>query len=179
MIYLFLANGFEEIEALATVDILRRAGHQIATVGVGGKSVRGSHQIGVIADLAESEADTDGLEMVILPGGMPGARNLEKSAAVRDAVTYCFQNDRYVAAICAAPSVLGHMGLLKGRRATCFPGFEAELLGAQHCPDQVCVDGKLITADGPGAAIPFALKIVEQLSGREASEELGKSMQCR
>lgn len=178
MIYLFLANGFEEIEALAAVDILRRAGCNIVTVGVGGKHITGAHNIKVTADIEENKAATDNLDMVILPGGMPGTLNLEKSKTVQNAIKYCCENDKYLAAICAAPSILGHLDILKDHSAVCFPGFEKELK-AKIIPDKyVCVSGKIITAKGAGVAVEFALKIVELLCGDKKSKLLRESIQC-
>lgn len=178
MIYLFLANGFEEVEALATVDVLRRAGLEVKTVGVGSTTVTGSHHITVTADMEQSQVLTDNMEMVILPGGMPGTLNLEDSTVVTTCVRYCFQNNLPVAAICAAPSILGHMGLLKGKKAVCFPGFEQELEGAEIGDGFVCRDGQVITAKGAGAAVDFGLEIVKMLQGEEAALRLRKSMQC-
>ncbi|MDF1494196.1 DJ-1 family glyoxalase III [Caproiciproducens sp. CPB-2] len=178
MIYLFLANGFEEIEALATVDVLRRAGCDVVTVGVGGKKITGSHRIEVTADIEEKEAVTDGLDMVVLPGGMPGTLNLEKSPIVKAVIRYCAENDRYLCAICAAPSILGHMNLLKEHTATCFPGYEQELHAKTVSSGPVCVSGKIVTARGAGVAVEFALQIVEVLFGAEKSKMLRKSMQC-
>lgn len=178
MIAVFLANGFEEIEALATVDILRRAGYETVTVGVGSRQVEGSHKIPVTVDIADDSLNEADLDMVILPGGMPGTLNLEKSMIVQSAVRYCVQRGKYIAAICAAPSILGHMGILRGRRATCFPGYEKDLEGADVSTDFTCVDGKIITGKGAGAAVEFALKIVEVLSGTESANKLRMSMQC-
>lgn len=178
MIYLFLANGFEEIEALATLDVLRRAELDVKTVGVGSTSIMGSHQITVTTDMEQSQVLTDNMEMVILPGGMPGTLNLENSPIVTTSVRYCFEHDLPVAAICAAPSVLGHMGLLKGRKAVCFPGFEQELEGAELAEGFVCRDGQLITAKGAGAAVEFALEIVRMFQGDGAAQRLRMTMQC-
>ena len=177
MIYLFLASGFEEIEALATVDILRRAGCELVTLGVGGKQITGSHGIVVTADQEEEELDLSCIDMVILPGG-PGTKNLEKSHIMQSAVRYCVDYQKPIAAICAAPSILGHMGLLKGHTATCFPGYEKELNAKTLSNDFVCVSGNIITAKGAGVAIDFALKIVEVLYGAEKSNKLRKSIQC-
>ena len=177
MIYLFLAPGFEEIEAVAVVDILRRAELPITTVGVPELAVRGAHGMVLVADKAVSEVAGEEAEMVILPGGMPGTLNLEKSGVVCRMVRRCMENGR-VSAICAAPSILGHMGLLKGRKAVCFPGFERELKGAQVAAGPVCCDGNLITANGPGSAVLFALEIVAQLCGTEKAEALKAGMQC-
>lgn len=178
MIYLFLAEGFEEVEALAPVDILRRAGADIATVGIGGKRIRGSHGVEITADLEEEQTDLGSVDMVILPGGVLGTKNLEKSPLVRACIGYCVQNDKYLAAICAAPSILGHMDLLKGHAAVCYPDFEPEL-NADSIPDvPVCVSGKIITARGAGVAVDFALKLAEILFGAEKSLEVRKSIQC-
>ena len=128
MIYVFLADGFEETEAIAPIDLLRRAGKDVVTVGVGDNIIRGSHGIPVVTDTIAQEAPlTDELEMIVLPGGMPGTLNLEKSDYVQRAIDYCVSNNKYIGAICAAPSILGHMGLLKGRKAVCYEGFEAQL----------------------------------------------------
>lgn len=178
MIYCFLANGFEETEALAPVDILRRAELEVITVGVGGKEIRGSHGIKVIADIEETEVVTDNMDMVILPGGMPGTLNLDHSPIVAACVNYCVQNDLPVAAICAAPSVLGHLGVLKDKKATCFPGFEDELDCAQFTGAPVTRDGKIITSRGAGCAIEFGLEIVSMLLGEDKAEKIKGAIQC-
>ena len=175
MIYVFLANGFEEIEGLTVVDFLRRAELDVCTVGVGGKLITGAHNIPVFCDLDESEVRLDDeLRAVVLPGGMPGTLNLEKS----ETVNYCADNDRLVCAICAAPSILGHMGLLKGKKACCFPGFENELEGADVGRDYVCCDGKFITAKGMGAAIDFSEKITACLINENKAKKIKESLQC-
>lgn len=179
MIYVFLANGFEEIEGLTVVDFLRRAELDVCTVGVGGKLITGAHNIPVFCDLDESEVRLDDeLRAVVLPGGMPGTLNLEKSETVKKAVNYCADNDRFVCAICAAPSILGHMGLLKGKKACCFPGFENELEGADVGRDYVCCDGKFITAKGMGAAIDFSEKITASLINENKAKKIKESLQC-
>jgi 4-methyl-5(b-hydroxyethyl)-thiazole monophosphate biosynthesis len=178
MIYVFLANGFEEIEALATVDILRRAELDVVTVCVGSRNVVGSHHIEVTADIEQSQVITDNMEMVILPGGMPGTLNLEDSPIVTASVQYCADNALPIGAICAAPSVLGHMGLLKGKKAVCFPGFEQELEGALLQEGAVCKDGNVITGKGAGVAVDFALFIVAELTDRETADRLRMAMQC-
>ncbi|MCI8553571.1 MAG: DJ-1/PfpI family protein [Clostridiales bacterium] len=180
MIYVFLAPGFEEIEALTTVDILRRAGLETATVAVGsGAVVRGAHDIAVEADLTEREAVPDGLEAVVLPGGMPGTLHLERSPTVQGFIRYAAEQERYLCAICAAPTILGHLGLLEGKEATCFPGCEAELTGARLSAELVAVDGRLITARGPGASIAFGLRIVSEMLSPETAAALEASLQCR
>jgi 4-methyl-5(b-hydroxyethyl)-thiazole monophosphate biosynthesis len=177
MIYVFLAEGFEEIEALTPVDCLRRAGKTVQTVGIGGRTVTGSHGIAVTADLSEDEVRLDDdLEMVVLPGGMPGTLHLSESETVRKAVTYTYENDRFTAAICAAPSVLGDMGLLKGKTAVCYPGFEPRLTGSipGHAP--AVRDGKIITGRGPGAAMDFALLLVAALTDENTAKTLASQM---
>ena len=131
MIYAFLANGFEEIEAITIIDILRRAEKEVITVGIGDNIIRGAHGMVVVADTQDNMIELDDkLEMIFLPGGMPGTLNLERSAVVQSAIDYCVENDKYIAAICAAPSILGHKGILDGKKACCYPGFEQELKGA-------------------------------------------------
>ena len=178
MIYLFLAEGFEEIEALAVVDVLRRAKLAVKTVGIGGKRVTGTHGIEVTADITEEEISTDELRAVVLPGGMPGTLHLEESKTVQEILDFAVQNKKHICAICAAPSILGHKGLLEGRRAVCYPGFEEALKGAQIAEEPVCVDGRFITGKGPGVSIDFALRIVEILVGRSTALSIRAAMQC-
>ena len=180
MFYCFLADGFEETEALAPVDILRRAGVPVTTVGVGGDVIRGSHNIYVQADieLGDYEPDPDMLG-IILPGGMPGVKNLYAASEVQEAVSYCASRGLYVCAICAAPSIPGRMGLLDGRKATCFPGFEDDLHGAQATGEKVVVDGSFITAKGAGCALEFGFAIVAEVCGEEKAEAIAAAMQCR
>ena len=178
MIYVFLANGFEEIEALTPVDILRRAELQVKAVGVGGKTVTGSHGITVTADIEEKDVTTDDMEMMILPGGMPGTLNLEKSPIVTACAEYCARNGIYLAAICAAPSILGHLGILDGREAICFPGFENELKGAKLSEKHVCVDGSVITAKGMGVATQFGLTLTGLMAGKDVADKIHASIQC-
>ncbi len=179
MIYLFLAEGFEEIEALTPVDVLRRGKTELVTVGVGTKFVKGSHGINVEADITTDDITSfDGVDAVILPGGMPGTLNLEKNKTVIDAVKYCFDNNKIIAAICAAPSILGHLGMLKGKKATAFPSFQSELEGAT-LGDFVEQDGNIITARGMGVALEFGLKLLEVMKGTDASKRVKDSLQCR
>ena len=176
MVYVFLADGFEEIEALTPVDLLRRAGIKVATVGVTGKVVTGSHNIPVTADVTADEAlaalAAEIPEMIVLPGGMPGADNLNASAAVDKFIRKCAEGDAYIAAICAAPYLLGVRGLLKGRMATCFPGFEDRLEGAEYYDCDVIRDHNIITARAMGAATEFALELLDALCGEGASETM-------
>lgn len=179
MFYCFLADGFEEIEALATIDILRRAGIPVTMVGVRGELIRGSHQLFIQADAKLGEFEPDArMQGVILPGGMPGVRNLDADEDVHRAIEYCAKHHLYICAICAAPSIIGRMGLLKGRSATCFPGFEEALDGAHVTGDKVVVDGNYITAKGAGCALDFGFAIVEQVCGKEKAEAVAAAMQC-
>lgn len=178
MLYLFLADGFEEVEAIATLDVLRRAGLDAKTVGVTGASVTGSHGVSVKADLLPEDIRRDEtLDGVILPGGMPGTTNLEASDAVKDLLHYCRDHNLLIAAICAAPSVLGHLGFLQGKKATCFPGFEPELTGATATGDSVTEDGNIITGKGAGAAHLFGEAIAARFVGKEAAHNVLTSMQ--
>lgn len=173
MIYMFLAPGFEEVEALFPLDLLRRAGLEIRTVGLGGRSVRGAHGITVEADMAEADYDPAALaEAIILPGGMPGTTNLDESHIVDEALRQAAARGAWLCAICAAPMVLGHRGLVAGKRAICYPGFEAELTGATLADTRVVRDGNLITAAGMGVALDFALALVEALCGAERAAKL-------
>lgn len=178
MFYLFLAEGFEETEALAALDVMRRAKLDVKTVGVTGEFVTSSHGVCVKADITPDRVSFDNIEGVILPGGMPGTLNLEKSKTVTDSVQYCYDNDKIIAAICAAPSILGHMGLLKGKRATCFPGFENELDCAEYTASHTQTDGRIVTAKGAGCAVEFGHAIAAlALSKADADRVLGE-MQC-
>lgn len=180
MIYVFLADGFEEMEALAPTDILRRAKAEVRTVGVTGREVVSSHKVTVKPDLFINDIKLDDeLEMIVLPGGMPGTLNLEASERVQKAIDFCSENDKFIAAICAAPSILGHKGLLKGRKATCFPGFEKDLEGAEAVGELVVKDGRIITGKGAGASIEFGLKLAEVIVSAEVSQNIRSGLQCR
>lgn len=182
MFYCFLAKGFEEIEAITTVDMLRRAGVEVCTVAVDAGDTlieEGAHNIGIRADIAIDGVDFSAMEGIILPGGMPGTINLENSSGVMDALDYCVENDLYIFAICAAPQILGHKGILNGKSATCYPGFEAELEGAVLSSLPAVADGKIITAKGPGATVDFAAKIITVLKDEDVATKLKESMQCQ
>lgn len=178
MLYMFLAQGFEEVEALAPLDVLRRAGIDVKTVGVGDNFITGSHGVTVVCDLS-----TTGLELpefldgVILPGGMPGTVNLEKNRTVQAFIDYAYEKHEFLCAICAAPSILGHKGYLSGKEATCFPGYEEELEGAIISDKSVIRDGKIITAKGMGVATEFGLEIVASFLGKEKAESIKRKIQ--
>lgn len=179
MFYMFFADGFEEVEAIAALDVIRRAKIEIKSVGIGEKNITGSHGITVVCDLTESEiAPSDNCEGIILPGGMPGTENLYKSEKVNEFIDYCSQNNKFLCAICAAPIVFGRKNLLSGKNAVCFPGFEEELKGAVIPDSFVCTDGKFITAKGMGSAVNFGLEIVSAVKGREFADNLKSTLQC-
>lgn len=178
MFYVFLADGFEEVEAMAPVDVMRRAKLDVATVGVTGGEVTGSHNITVRADIALDDVQLENIEGVILPGGMPGTLNLEKSQGVIDAVRYAYENGKIIAAICAAPSIFGHLGYLEGRKATCFPSFETELNGAEYTAAHTETDGNVITAKGAGCAVEFGHAIVSKAVSKETADKVIGDMQC-
>lgn len=177
MIYVFLADGFEEVEALTAVDMLRRCEKNVITVGVGRDAVISSHNIPVMTDITENQIQlTDELEMIILPGGMPGTLNLEASETVQKAIDFCIDNNKYIGAICAAPSILGHKGLLNGKKATCYVGFESQLGDANYSEDAVCVDGNIITSRGAGTSLEFAFELVKVLTSEERRDLLKKTV---
>lgn len=179
MFYCFLADGFEEIEALATVDILRRADIPVTTVGVGADVICGAHDIPVTVDMSADEAEFNEDTMgIILPGGMPGVKNLYADDRVKEAVSYCVSRGLFVCAICAAPLILGRLGVLDGKKATCFPGFEAELKGADVTGEKVVIDGNIITAKGAGCAMDFGFAIVSKVLSESDAERIASSMQC-
>lgn len=179
MVYVYLAPGFEEIEALTPVDMLRRCGADVKLIGIGGKHVVGAHGICVESDMQIGQESYDSaLEMIVLPGGMPGTLNLEKNENVQRAIAYANNNSLYIAAICAAPMILGNLGLLDGKDAVCYSGFEKFLKGANIPQSRVCVSGKIITAIGMGAADEFSLKLIELLYGCEKAEEIKAATKC-
>ncbi len=177
MVYVFLANGFEEIEALAVVDIFRRGGIDIKTVSVtGSEFATTSHNITIKTDLKIEDANLADAELIVLPGGMPGATNLNEHDGVRTALLGQAAKGKRIAAICAAPMVLGGLGLLKGRRATCYPGFEKYLDGATYTAELVTTDGNITTGRGPAATLPFAYSLLEAFIGKEATNDIRNGM---
>lgn len=176
MIYLFLANGFEEIEALCPLDILRRAGLEVTTVGIGGDVICGAHGITAHADIPEGMFADAAPEMLILPGGMPGSENLDKNRTVDAALRAASRRGAIIAAICAAPMVLGHRDLLQGKEAVCYPGFEKELHGAKISDKRVVRDGNIITAAGMGLALEFGLELVKALKGSDTAEAIRRAV---
>lgn len=175
-VIVFLADGFEEIEGLTVVDLLRRAGIKVTTVSSKEeKEVMGAHQIQVMADVKLSQADFNGVDMLVLPGGMPGTLHLGECKVVTEKCVEFFKAGKEVAAICAAPSVLGDLGILEGKRCTCYPGFEDRLKGIVST-NPVEADGNVTTSRGMGTAIPFALKLIEKLVSAEKAKEIKESI---
>lgn len=179
MVYVFLADGFEIIEALSPVDMMRRAGIEVKTVGVSGMVVESSCGVKVTADILPENVDIRKANAVVIPGGMPGVTNLEKSDFVKDCLKTASDEGRLVCAICAGPSLLGKLGLLEGKKAISYPGFEQYLTGAQISSDYVVKDGNFITAKGAGVSVDFGLEIVAALKGRDISDKVRASIQCR
>ena len=180
MVYVLLGTGFEEIEALAPVDLLRRAGVAVMTVGVNGKTVYGSHKIGVEADITLGEMDLTDLDMIVLPGGLGGVASVRGSQAAMDALDFAWKNEKFVAAICAGPTVLADLGITAGKRCTCYPGCESGMGNARMEPGQAVVrDGKLITGTSAGCAIPFGLALIEALKGKETAKTVAEQIVIR
>lgn len=178
MIYMFLANGFEESEAIVPLDILRRAGLEVTTVGIGGDAVVGSHGIRVGADIPDMFYRDARPDMIILPGGMPGTNNLDASPIVDAAIRAADRCGAYICAICAAPSILGKRGFLEGKEAICYPGFEKYLKGARISDKKVVTDGKIITAAGMGVAAEFGLALVTALKGFDEAMRIKTSIRA-
>ena len=176
-IAIFLANGFEEIEALTVVDLCRRAGLTIDMVSVTDSlQVTGSHGIEVKADKVIDDLDFDAMDMLVLPGGMPGTTNLENTEKLMENIRAFDSKGKYISAICAAPGVFGRAGLLQGKKACVFPGLEGELKGADVQMSETTVDGHILTSRGMGTAMAFGLAIVERFCGKETADELGKKV---
>ena len=180
MVYMLLGTGFEEMEAIAPLDLLRRAGVDVMTVGVTGKTVFGGHNIGIEADILIDEIDLTNLDMIILPGGLGGVASARASKAALDALDFAWKNDKFVAAICAGPTVLADLGITNGKNATCYPGCENGMGTANMISDAACVrDGKLITGTSAGCAIPFGLALIEALKGKEAADAIARQIVIR
>jgi len=178
MVYVMMADGFEEIEALAVVDVLRRAGIDVFTVSITNKNtVTGAHKIQVIADLTIKEAALEDADMIVLPGGMPGAQNLYDNPVLEEALEKRVKNNKWIAAICAAPFIPGKRGYLKGKEAICYPGFEKYLNGAIIKEQNVVISDNFITSKGPGTALHFAFAIVSVLKDQKTASELAEAMQ--
>ena len=180
MVYMLLGTGFEETEAIAPLDLLRRAGIQVLTVGINGKTVYGGHGIGVEADILLEEMDLTQLEMIILPGGLGGVASARASRPAMDALRFAWENGKFVAAICAGPTVLADLGITDGKNATCYPGCESGMGNANMVPNAPCVrDGNLITGASAGCAVKFGLTLVEALKGKSVAQTIEQQIVIR
>ncbi|WP_167955833.1 DJ-1 family glyoxalase III [Anaerosporobacter faecicola] len=173
----FFADGFEEIEALTTVDILRRAKIDVTLVSMKGiKEVYGAHKIAVVTERFFDDVNYEAIDMLVLPGGMPGTTRLAESKPLQKLIQKFYDNGKYVSAICAAPSILGNMGLLNGKKATCYPGYEDKLKGATIVDEEAVVDGTIVTGRSMSSSVAFSLALVEQLEGKELADSIAKSV---
>ena len=180
MVYVLLGTGFEEVEAIAPVDLMRRAGIEVCTVGVTGKTGYGSHQIGIEADIELHQMDLTDLEMIVLPGGLGGVASARASQGALDALKFAWENDKFVAAICAGPTVLADLGITDGKNTTCYPGCETGMGTATVHADVSCIrDGKLITGASAGCAIPFGLALIAALKGNDAAQAVQQQIVIR
>lgn len=180
MVYMFLGTGFEESEAIVPLDLMRRAGIPVLTVGLNGKTVVSSHGVGICADISIDQLDLTDAEMIVLPGGKAGVASIRGCQPALDAVRFAWDNGKKVAAICAAPTILAGLGITAGRNATCYPGFESEMGTANMVSGAACVtDGNLITGTSAGCSIPFGLALIEALRGKEQAEAVQKQIVMR
>ena len=180
MVYMLLGTGFEETEAIAPLDLLRRAGVQVMTVGINGKTVYGGHGIGIEADITLDEMDLTELEMIILPGGLGGVASIRASKEAMDAIAFAKENGKFTAAICAGPTVLADLGITDGKKATCYPGCETGMGTALvDCSVPAVQDGTVITGASAGCAVPFGLALIRALKGDEAAEAIKQQIVIR
>ncbi|MDO5447234.1 MAG: DJ-1/PfpI family protein [Prevotellaceae bacterium] len=176
-VFVFFADGFEDIEALGTVDILRRGGIDVTTVSIyDDEYVTSTHGVMIKADTTFGEADFNGADMLVLPGGLPGADNLMNHVPLQKLLLQHNEKGGLIAAICAAPKALGNIGLLNGKRATCYPGCEGTMTGADYTAELCTIDGNIITGEGPAAVFPFAYTLLDVLAGKGASDGLQEGM---
>ena len=179
MVYMLLGTGFEETEAIAPLDLLRRAGIPTATVGLNGKIVYGSHGIGIEADMEIAEMDLTQLDMIVLPGGLGGVASIRGCEMAMNAVRFAWENGKYVAAICAGPTILAQLGITDGKNATCYPGCEEQMGSATMVCAAAVTDGKVITGTSAGCAVSFGLALITALKGRSAADAIEKQIVIR
>ena len=180
MVYMLLGTGFEETEAIAPLDLLRRAGVEVLTVGINGKTVYGAHNIGIATDITLEEMDLTDVEMVVIPGGLGGVASIRASKPAMDALKFAFENDKFVGAICAGPTVLADLGITDGKQATCYPGCEKGMGKANMVGNAASViDGKVVTGTSAGCAVPFGLALIEALKGKDEAERIAKQIVIR
>ncbi len=173
---ILLAPGYEELEAVTVIDVLRRAGVEVLIAGLQKEPVPSAREVKIVPDVTIDELNPEELDMVILPGGLPGVANLKKDPRVKELISKMQEKDKMCAAICAAPGALAAFGVLKGKRATIYPSLKEELAGAELADEPVVVDGNIVTSQGPGTALPFAFKLVELLVGLEKAQEVAQAM---
>ena len=180
MVYVLLGTGFEETEAIAPIDLLRRAGIAVQTVGLNGSTVFGGHGIGIAADITPGEMDLSQMKMIVLPGGLGGVASILASREAMDAIRYAHDHGRFVAAICAAPTILAQLGITNGKQAVCYPGCEADMGDAHMVCDAACVrDGNVITGTSAGCAVAFGLALIEALKGKPAADSVARQIVIR
>ena len=180
MVYVLLGTGFEETEAITPIDLLRRSGAEVLTVGISGKTVYGGHGIGVEADITIEQLEPEKADMLVLPGGLGGVASIQGCQQALDAVKFMYEQGRFVAAICAAPTILAQLHITDGKQAVCYPGCETQMGNARMRTDLACVtDGKVITAASAGCAIPFGLALIEALKGKEAADKIAGQIVIR
>ena len=180
MVYILLGTGFEEMEALTPIDLMRRAGIEVLTVGINGKVVYGGHNIGFEADISLEEMDLTNLDMIVLPGGLGGVASIRASKAALDAVAFAWENEKFVAAICAGPTVLADLHITDGKKVTCYPGCEKQMGSAVYVDNAAAIrDGNVITGTSAGCAIPFALELIAALKGQDTADAIAKQIVIR
>ncbi len=179
MVYILLGTGFEETEAIAPLDLLRRAGIPVLTVGINGKLVYGGHNIGIEADITIDQMDLTDLDMIVLPGGLGGVASIRASQQAMDAVQFAYENDKFVAAICAGPTVLADLGITNGKKAVCYPGCEAGMGTAEILNTAAVTDDTVITGTSAGCAIPFGLELIRALKGADAAAAIEEQIVLR
>lgn len=180
MVYVLLGTGFEETEAITPIDLMRRAGIQVLTVGINGSIITGSHGIGIQTDILLSEMDLTNMDMIVLPGGLGGVTSVRASQEALEALRFAWENDKYVAAICAGPTVLADLGITDGKQCTCYPGCETGMGGAVMAENAAAIqDGKLITGTSAGCAVPFGLALIAALRGKEAAKTVADQIVIR
>lgn len=180
MVYILLGNGFEEVEAIAPLDLLRRAGIEVLTVGLNGKTIQGAHNIGIVADIEVGEMDLTSMDMIVLPGGLGGVAAIRASAEAINAIQFAWDNKKFIGAICAGPTVLADLHITDGLNTTCYPSCADKMGSAKVIPNVPCVqDGRIITGTSAGCAVPFGLALVKALKGEDAAKTLAEQFVIR
>ena len=179
MVYVLLGTGFEETEAITPIDLLRRSGVEVLTVGISGKTVYGGHGIGVEADITIEQLEPEKADMIVLPGGLGGVASIQGCLQALDAIKIMYEQGRFVAAICAAPTILAQLHITDGKQAVCYPGCEAQMGTAKMVAKAAVRDGKLITGTSAGCAIPFGLALIEALKGQEEADRIASQIVIR